>query len=216
MHDDTTESQSESVTKPYSEQPDKPIQKPFRVTPMDLQLPKEWTSGSVSELLEMLEGRRYGEIDPEFLECLFSVHQKYLQLVNMDPVDRSSIPRDRKVSGVYLFSEGDVNFYVGRTTNLRQRLANHCGVSSAHNQAVFAFKLARHVTDNRTASYTGAGTRVKLLEDPAFAQAFVDSKTRVRNMKLRYVEEPDSLRQTLLEIYTASLLKTDFNDFDNH
>jgi hypothetical protein len=35
-------------------------------------------------------------------------------------------------------------------------------------------------------------------------------------MKLRYVEEPDPLRQALLEIYAATLLKTEFNDFETH
>jgi predicted GIY-YIG superfamily endonuclease len=216
MREDTTKRELESIRDPRDLAAID--RQPFRVTPIDLQLPKEWTSGSVSELLEMIDGRSYLAkiVDLEFLESLSSVHQKYLQLVNMEPVDRSSIPRDRKVSGVYLFSEGDIHFYVGRTTNLRQRLTNHCGVSSAHNQAVFAFKLARHATNNKTASYAGAGTRMKLLEDPAFAQAFVDSKARVRNMKLRYVDEPDPLRQALLEIYTATLLKTEFNDFDTH
>ena len=96
----------------------------FRVKPISLGLPKEWTSGSVSELLGMLEAREYLAkiIDPEFLECLASVHQKYLQLVSMEPVDRLSIPKGRKVSGIYLFSEGEVHFYIGRTTNLLQRL----------------------------------------------------------------------------------------------
>ena len=84
----------------------------FRVKPINLDLPREWTSGSVSELLGMLEGREYLAkiIDPEFLECIASVHQKYLQLVGMEPVDRLSIPKGRKVSGVYLFSEGDIHF----------------------------------------------------------------------------------------------------------
>jgi hypothetical protein len=154
--------------------------------------------------------------DPDFLECLNSVHSKYEQLVAMRPVDRSSLPTKRKISGVYLFSEGDIHFYVGRTTNLRQRLTNHCGVSSAHNQAVFAFKLARHATHNIIASYVGDGTREGLLKNPIFAKAFVDSKARVRKMQLRFVEEPDPLRQALLEIYTATLLKTKFNDFETH
>ena len=129
--------------------------------------------------------------DPDFLECLDSVHRKYEQLVAMQPVDRSSLPRDRKISGVYLFSEGEIHFYVGRTSNLRQRLRNHCGLSSAHNQAVFAFKLTRHETGNMIASYAGFGTREGLLANPAFAKAFLDSKARVANMELRFVEEPD-------------------------
>jgi hypothetical protein len=66
------------------------------------------------------------------------------------------------------------------------------------------------------ASYAGDGTRKKLLEDPIFAKAFLDSKARVRSMKLRYVEEPDPLRQALLEIYAAALLRTESNDFETH
>jgi hypothetical protein len=157
-------------------------------------------------------------LNPAFLDCLHSLHSKYLELVSMAPVNRASIPSPtkRKISGVYLFSEGDLHFYVGRTTNLRQRLQNHCGLSSAHNQAVFAFKLARHATGNLTAWYTGDGTRLRLQADAVFARAFADAKTRVRNMHLRYVEEPDPLRQSLLEIYVSAVLKTEFNDFDTH
>ena len=36
-----------------------PNRKLFRVTARNIGLPKEWTSGSVSELLEMLEGPGY-------------------------------------------------------------------------------------------------------------------------------------------------------------
>lgn len=157
-------------------------------------------------------------IDAAFLECLTGVHRKYQQLISMPPVARDSIPTPRrhKVSGVYLFSEGEIHFYVGRTTNLHQRLRNHCGISSAHNQAVFAFKLARLATGNMLASYTGEGTRERLQANDVFAQAFTAAKTRVRNMHLRYVEEPDPLRQALLEIYAVALLNTEFNDFDTH
>jgi len=35
-------------------------------------------------------------------------------------------------------------------------------------------------------------------------------------MELGYVEEVDALRQTLLEIYVAVVLKTPYNDFDTH
>jgi hypothetical protein len=154
--------------------------------------------------------------DPNFLECLASVHQKYQQLIDMQPVDRASLPKNRKIQCVYLFSEDNIHFYVGRTRDLRRRLNNHCGVSSAHNQAVFAFKLARRATDNTVAAYVGSGTRQQLLLDPGFLQAFIDAKARVRNMHLRYVEEADPLRQALLEIYAATMLKTEFNDFDTH
>lgn len=35
-------------------------------------------------------------------------------------------------------------------------------------------------------------------------------------MQLRYVEEPDPLRQALLEMYIAFVLRTPYNDFNNH
>jgi hypothetical protein len=35
-------------------------------------------------------------------------------------------------------------------------------------------------------------------------------------MDLRFVEESDPIRQALLEIYSARVLKTPYNDFDNH
>jgi len=35
-------------------------------------------------------------------------------------------------------------------------------------------------------------------------------------MDLRYVEESDPVRQTLLEVYIAVVLKTPYNDFNNH
>jgi hypothetical protein len=35
-------------------------------------------------------------------------------------------------------------------------------------------------------------------------------------MDLRFVEESDPTRQALLEIYAATILKTPYNDFENH
>jgi hypothetical protein len=33
---------------------------------------------------------------------------------------------------------------------------------------------------------------------------------------IRFVEEPDLVRQALLEIYVATALSTPYNDFENH
>lgn len=54
------------------------------------------------------------------------------------------------------------------------------------------------------------------MEDPAFASAFMAAKARICNMELRYVEESDPVRQTLLEVYVAVVLEAKHNDFDNH
>jgi len=60
------------------------------------------------------------------------------------------------------------------------------------------------------------GSRAELIKDVAFASAFIDAKRRVALMDLRFVEESDATSQALLEIYTATVLKTPYNDFDNH
>jgi hypothetical protein len=95
-------------------------------------------------------------------------------------------------------------------------MRNHCGPASGHNQAVFAFKLARELTGKTAPGYTAQNSRQTLLGDNDFLTAFTESKKRVLSMELRFVEERDPLRQTLLEIYVAFVLKTPYNDFDTH
>lgn len=125
-------------------------------------------------------------------------------------------PRDQ-VRGVYLFSEGDDHHYVGRTNHVQRRHGLHSRPGAPHNQAVFAFKLARHETGNVKAAYsTGPGSRKSLAADAVFAAVFSDAKARVERMDFRWIEESDPVRQCLLEIYVAVVLQTAFNDFDNH
>ncbi len=72
------------------------------------------------------------------------------------------------------------------------------------------------MTGHLQPAYTAKDSREALCADPEFAQAFLEAKRRIRKMELRYVEESDPLRQTLLEIYVAVVLKTPYNDFDTH
>jgi hypothetical protein len=57
--DDTTKREAEPPSEVTTEQADIPARKPFKIEARKLGLPKEWTSGSVSELLEMLKGPGY-------------------------------------------------------------------------------------------------------------------------------------------------------------
>jgi hypothetical protein len=88
--------------------------------------------------------------------------------------------------------------------------------ASQHNQAVFAFRLAREATGKLIAAYTTEGSRIALTGDEEFARAFLGAKQRVRAMQVRYVEETDPLRQALLEIYASIVLQTRYNDFNTH
>ncbi|HRI76627.1 MAG TPA: hypothetical protein PLX33_06520 [Alphaproteobacteria bacterium] len=83
--------------------------------------------------------------------------------------------------------------------------------------AAFAFRLARQQTGNLKAAYkAGAGSRDGLMKEALFLDAFSRAKERIRAMDVRFVEEVDPTRQALLEIYTAVVLGTPYNDFDTH
>ena len=134
----------------------------------------------------------------------------------MPAVKPVRLPAGLPAAGVYLFTENDVPLYVGRSNNLRRRMQSHGSQGATHKQAAFAFRLARTETGRLKATYKKEGSRASLMEDPSFADSFMRAKQRIRDMDLRFVEEPDPLRQTLLEVYVAVVLKTPYNDFDNH
>ena len=152
-----------------------------------------------------------------FLRYAESLHPSFERLTAMEPVTIPTLPRDAPSACIYLFSEAGHHLYVGRTRKLRQRLRQHSIPSSRHNQAVFAFRLAREKTGRLNAAYTGDGRRSELeVNDEEFSVAFIAAKKRVRAMQVRYVEETEPLRQALLEIYTSIVLQTPYNEFKTH
>jgi hypothetical protein len=155
-------------------------------------------------------------VNSDFSQLVDSVEPKFHALMAMAPVRYACLPRLMPERGIYLFSEGDLHLYVGRTNRLRQRLAGHCRPSSNHFSATFAFRIAREETGLVKAAYSSEGSRANLVKDLTFGPAFVRAKTRLADMDLRFIEEADPIRQTLLEVYVAVTLKTPYNDFDNH
>jgi predicted GIY-YIG superfamily endonuclease len=145
-----------------------------------------------------------------------ALHPKFEILIGMEPVKIATVPKGAPSRAVYLFSESGQHLYVGRTNHLRNRMRQHSIPAAQHNQAVFAFRLARKQTGRTLAAYSSEGGRVALSKDPDFAHAFTTSKARIREMDLRFVEETDPFQQALLEIYTAIALNTLHNDFENH
>jgi len=151
-----------------------------------------------------------------FREYVETLHPSFERLLHAVPVKIKDLLRDTPAQCIYLFSEGSRHLYVGRTKNLRQRLRQHWIPASQHNQAVFAFRLARESTGTLVAAYTVSGSRAALCAQEEFGSAFTLAKERVRNMDVRSVEEKDALRQALLEIYVSVVLKTPYNDFETH
>ncbi len=155
-------------------------------------------------------------MDQKFRNLVVLLEPLFRRLMSMEPVTIDALPKNMAAGGVCLFSERDKHLYVGRTNRMRARLQEHCRPSSTHNHAPFAFTLARQATGTRRASYRKAGSRQELERDPDFKAAFTLAKARVRTMHVRFVQEPDPLRQTLLELYVAIALGTPHNDFDTH
>jgi predicted GIY-YIG superfamily endonuclease len=151
-----------------------------------------------------------------FRQYVESLHGSFERLISMEPTSIENLRLPIPSACIYLFSENGRHLYTGRTRHLRNRLRQHSIPAAQHNQAVFAFRLAREITGNLVASYTPDGSRAALLVLPEFAAAFVAAKQRIRKMNLRYVEEADPLRQALLEIYVSIVLKTPYNDFNTH
>ena len=155
-------------------------------------------------------------MDAAFKQFVETLHPSFERLMLMIPLNMAALPSKLPEKCIYLLSEGENHLYVGRTRRLRQRLRQHSVEGAQHNQAVFAFKIAREITGRRAAAYSSKGSRLALSAEPAFAEAFTQAKARVRNMDLRFVEETDPTRQALLEIYASVVLRTKYNDFDTH
>lgn len=154
-------------------------------------------------------------MDRRFAELVGAVEARHQELLAMQPITASDIPpKSTPIGGVYLFSEGDAYLYAGRTKRLiRKRIRNQFGANP--DAASFPWLIARQETGMR-ATCKKKGSRKDLLANPKFKEAYDRAKKRICKMQVRYVHEPDPVRQTLLEIYVAVATKAKYNNFDTH
>jgi hypothetical protein len=153
-------------------------------------------------------------MDPQFAKLIETLPAKLDELMAMKPVRFGHIPHTLPERGVYVFSEGKRHLYVGRSNALRERYHRHF---THPRGAAFAFLLARKMTGRKRDYRKGSGgTRAELMKDPNFKAAFDEARKQMRNMDYRCVREDDPVKQALLEIYCAAVLKAKHNDFDNH
>lgn len=155
-------------------------------------------------------------MDKEFNLYINKLPSLLNELLLVPPVKPTALPIILPKKGIYLFSEKNKHLYVGRSNNIRKRIQYHSRQGANHNQATFAFRIARSETKFEKAAYKIKGSRKQLEEDPVFGPAFIKAKERVKNMELRFVEVNDPVQQALLEIYVAITLRTPYNDFENH
>ena len=153
-------------------------------------------------------------MNPKFLKHLASLQPSLKSLTGMPPVKLDTVPENTPKGGVYLISKPKKHLYVGRTKRtFRDRLKGHFNTAT---DSPFAFRLARERTGNTKASYSKAKSRKALLADPKFEAEYRKAQQEIREMNVRWVHEPNPIRQALLEIYVHVALNTPYNDFDNH
>ncbi len=153
-------------------------------------------------------------MDEQFQQLIHGLHEKYLALISLPPVNIDTVPANCPIGGVYLFSEYGENLYAGRTKRkISVRLKAHVNTGK---DCPFAWHLAREVMGVEKATYKKEGSRNHLLTQPQFKQAYDSAKNRIRKMDVRFVGEQDPLKQALLEIYVAVLSKAKYNDFDTY
>ncbi|MEO8343230.1 MAG: hypothetical protein ABI536_05370 [Gallionella sp.] len=156
-------------------------------------------------------------MDTKFLAHVEALKPLLHQLLKMQPVKPDSLPEIMPTAGVYLLSEDAHHLYVGRSNHIGGRLGRHSKPAATHRMASFAYWLAREtVGDSLTSSRKIEGGRATQMDEPIFAAAFLEAKTRIRKMDARFVEESNPTLQALLEIYVAMVLPTRYSDFDNH
>ena len=149
----------------------------------------------------------------KFNERIERLQSYYDKLEKCDAVERHNLAKVPS-QGVYLFLDGTIPIYVGRTNRMKARLLEHGRKSSGHNDASFAFKLAR--TEAGKLNMTLKGSRETLAVDKEFSTLFLEAKNRVSKMQIKYVEITDPVDQCLFEVFLSEALETPFNDFDNH
>ena len=153
----------------------------------------------------------------KFKIAVETLHPSFEKLISLTPCSADQLPRDMPKSGVYLFSEAGQHLYVGRSRNMRRRYGLHTRPSAQHNQASFAFLLAKEALGITETSYKPDDmSRLGLSKNQEFIRSFTEAKWRIRAMEFRFVEEADPTRQALLEIYSAVALSTPYNTFNTH
>src|SRR3989338_8366735 len=140
-------------------------------------------------------------MDQKFKSFIDDLHRQYVALISMLPKKINNVQNDAPEGGIYMFSEGSRNLYVGRTKRkIKDRLKDH--ISTA-DDCPFAWLIAREKTGETQAAYRQSGSRRDLLSRPYFKAAYEEAKKQIREMDIRYVGESNPVKQALLEIYVA-------------
>jgi len=160
-------------------------------------------------VLDIPTDERLHRLDVEFASHVEQLHAQLVKLLECSPFKFASRPKKLPSDVIYLFSDGNLPFYIGRSRKFSQRLGNHCREGSQPNQSSAAYKLACESLGFEPIMYAKGSSATKHVKEvPGLAEAFSAAKKRMAAMDIRYVAEPNPVRQALLEIYCAVALKT--------
>jgi predicted GIY-YIG superfamily endonuclease len=149
----------------------------------------------------------------EFAQIVGRMEDIYGELMDCELVKVTDRRDVKNCPGIYVFFDGDMPIYVGRTRKLKQRVGQH--ISGNQNQSSLAFRYARSVT-KRKATYRKNGSREALMKDDDFRPVFDEFISRLKQMQFRYVIVEDAATQHIFEIYAALRLQTPMNSFETH
>lgn len=152
-------------------------------------------------------------MDPRFKAHVDRLPQLLEQLAASPSLTHDDLQHVPK-QGIYVFYENERPIYVGRSNSMRQRLRNHCAKNAGHMSATFAFLLAREAAAAQGLELPK--TRSACEQDARFQLLYSENKRRVGRMRIKVVEIPDQVEQTLFEVYAALALKTPYNDWHTH
>lgn len=156
-------------------------------------------------------------MDETFRQHVEALHPALERLIASEPFKFGDLAKQNlPARGIYLFTEDGRHLYVGRSDSIVNRLRLHCRAGAKHNQASFAFRLAREICGVGKASYTAENARSVQVAAEPLKSTFSAQKARLQQMQIRVVEEVDANRQALLEMYVSIALSSPYNDFNNH
>jgi hypothetical protein len=111
--------------------------------------------------------------------------------------------------GCYVFIENEKPIYVGISRKVIGRILQHINMPN-HNAASLAYRMAREKCPHKM-------TRIEAMRDPEFLEQFSLAQTRLRKMKIAYVEIENDLELYLFEVFAAMHFQTtEWNTFRTH
>src|SRR5207244_11250412 len=89
-------------------------------------------------------------LDPTFVKSLEFLQPKLDRLICMRPCNYGNLANAMLGQGIYLFSENEGHWYIGRSGKLRSSYGRHCNPSATVRRADLAFRLPIWYAGNTT------------------------------------------------------------------